>query len=45
LHPLIAAYGAPRWRAIAGGHWVPLVRAGVPFENGILVEVPEAIAA
>ena len=33
-----------RWRAITGAHLVPLVRAGAPFENGILVERPEAAA-
>ena len=34
-----------RWRAITGAHLVPLVRAGARFENGILVERPEAAAA
>lgn len=27
-----------RWRAITGAHLVPLVRTGVRFENGVLVE-------
>jgi hypothetical protein len=34
-----------RWRAITGAHLVPLVRAGSRFENGVLVERPEAHAA
>ncbi|MFJ9729358.1 IS256 family transposase [Streptomyces sp. NPDC101209] len=34
-----------RWRAITGAHLVPLVRAGARFENGHLVERPEAAAA
>ncbi|MEU7427920.1 transposase [Streptomyces sp. NPDC040750] len=34
-----------RRRAITGAHLVPLVRAGACFENGILVERPEAVAA
>jgi hypothetical protein len=32
------------WRAITGAHVVPLVRAGARFDNGILVERPEAAA-
>ncbi|MFD1313410.1 IS256 family transposase [Streptomyces kaempferi] len=34
-----------RWRAIAGAHLVPLVRAGARFKNGVLVEREEAGAA
>ena len=34
-----------RWRAIPGAHLVALVRAGARFENGVLVEQPEAAAA
>ncbi|MGE7434461.1 IS256 family transposase [Kitasatospora sp. NPDC001175] len=34
-----------RWRAITGAPLVPVVRAGARFENGILVERPEAAAA
>lgn len=34
-----------RWRAVNGTHLVPLVRAGAPFERGLLVERPEAVAA
>jgi putative transposase len=34
-----------RWRAITAPHLVALVRAGARFENGLLVERPEAVAA
>jgi transposase-like protein len=34
-----------RWRAVTGASLVALVRAGAKFENGILVERPEAAAA
>jgi transposase-like protein len=34
-----------RWRAIAGAHLVPLVRAGARFERGQLVERPKNLAA
>ena len=34
-----------RWCAITGAHLVALVRAGARFENGVLVERPEAAAA
>ncbi|MDX3547378.1 hypothetical protein PV729_39880 [Streptomyces europaeiscabiei] len=34
-----------RWRAVTGAHLVALVRAGARFENGHLVERPEAAAA
>ncbi|MFB7225569.1 hypothetical protein [Streptomyces sp. NPDC056227] len=33
-----------RWRAIAGAHLVPLVRAGARFENGALAERQEQAA-
>ena len=33
-----------RWRAIAGAHLVPLVRAGARFENGQFVEREELAA-
>ncbi|MEV5084477.1 IS256 family transposase [Streptomyces sp. NPDC056159] len=34
-----------RWRAVTGASLVALVRAGAKFENGVLVERPEAAAA
>ncbi len=34
-----------RWRAITGAHLVALVRSGARFENGVLVEREEAVAA
>jgi putative transposase len=34
-----------RWRAVTAPHLVALVRAGARFENGRLVERPEATAA
>ncbi|MFG2987153.1 hypothetical protein ACGFYQ_38905 [Streptomyces sp. NPDC048258] len=34
-----------RWRAVNGSHLAPLVRAGVRFERGLLVERSEMIAA
>jgi transposase-like protein len=34
-----------RWRAITGAHLVALVRSGVRFENGVLVEREETAAA
>jgi hypothetical protein len=34
-----------RWRAVTAPHLVALVRAGACFENGRLVERPEAAAA
>ncbi|MFE9976180.1 IS256 family transposase [Streptomyces hirsutus] len=34
-----------RWRAITGAHLVALVRSGAKFENGVLVERSERIAA
>jgi hypothetical protein len=34
-----------RWRAVTGAHLVALVSAGATFENGVLVERPEAVAA
>ncbi|MFF4963192.1 IS256 family transposase [Streptomyces sp. NPDC001222] len=34
-----------RWRAVTGGHLVALVRAGTKFENGVLVERPQATVA
>jgi hypothetical protein len=33
-----------RWRAITAPHLVALVRSGARFENGHLVERPEAAA-
>ncbi|CAM5469520.1 MULTISPECIES: hypothetical protein [Streptomyces] len=33
-----------RWRALTGADLVPLVRVGVRFENGILVESEEQAA-
>ncbi|GGT64982.1 hypothetical protein GCM10010207_75220 [Streptomyces atratus] len=34
-----------RWCAIIGGHLVALVRSGAKFENGVLAERSERIAA
>ncbi|MFF0105023.1 IS256 family transposase [Streptomyces hirsutus] len=34
-----------RWRAVTGAHLVALVRSGAKFENGVLVERSERIAA
>ncbi|MEV2276800.1 IS256 family transposase [Nocardiopsis sp. NPDC049922] len=34
-----------RWRAIRGAHLVALVRAGATFENAVLAERPEPLAA
>jgi hypothetical protein len=34
-----------RWRALNGPHLVALVRAGARFENGLLVERNETLAA
>jgi transposase-like protein len=34
-----------RWRAITGAHLVAPVRSGAKFENGVLVERSEKIAA
>ncbi|MFF0706430.1 IS256 family transposase [Streptomyces tendae] len=34
-----------RWRAITGAELVALVRSGATFENGVLVECEEAVAA
>jgi len=34
-----------RWRAITGAHLVPLVRAGARFDNGVLVERVDEVAA
>jgi putative transposase len=34
-----------RWRAVYAPHLVALVRAGARFENGLLIERSEAVAA
>ncbi len=41
----LAESAQARWRAITAPHLVALVRAGARFENGHLVERPEAAAA
>jgi transposase-like protein len=41
----LAESAQDRWRAITAPHLVALVRAGAHFENGHLVEHPEATAA
>ncbi|MEU1450572.1 IS256 family transposase [Streptomyces mirabilis] len=41
----LAESAQARWRAITAPHLVALVRAGARFENGHLVERPEATAA
>jgi putative transposase len=41
----LAESAQDRWRAITAPHLVALVRAGARFENGHLVERPEAAAA
>jgi hypothetical protein len=40
----LAESAQSRWRAVTAPHLVALVRAGSCFENGRLVERPEAAA-